>query len=81
MGNLTEYFQRTLPKPRYQFGDRVEGVFEGVPFVGTAYTDNVRNLEEGPRVSIGLDLPLKTQTHTYPDRIRVKYEDIKGLRS
>ena len=81
MSNLTEYFQRTLPKPRYQFGDRVEGVFEGVPFVGTAYTDNVRNLEEGPRVSIGLDLPLKTQTHTYLNTIRVKYEDIKGLRS
>jgi hypothetical protein len=31
MASLTEYFERTIPKPRYQFGDRVQGVYMGVP--------------------------------------------------
>ena len=79
MSNLTAYFERTLPKPRYQFGDRVEGQYKGVPYVGTAYTDNMRNETEGPMVSIHLDLPMKigTEWHNY---IRVKYKDIRGFR-
>jgi len=79
MGNLTEYFERTIPKPRYQFGDRVEGMYQGIPFVGTVGTDNVRSLEEGPRVMISLDLPIKVQG-AYCDFIRVEYKMIKGLR-
>lgn len=79
MSSLTEYFERTLPKPKYQFGDRVEGKYKGVPYVGTAYTDNVRNELEGPMVSIHLDLPMKLEG-VYVNYIRVKYQDIKGLR-
>jgi hypothetical protein len=50
-----------------------------VPFVGTAYTDNMRNELEGPMVNVHLDLPMKIGKawHNY---IRVKYKDIKGLR-
>jgi len=79
MGNLTEYFEKTIPKPKYQFGDRVDGRYKGVPFVGTVGTDNIRNLEEGPMVTISLDLPFKLDevVHTI---IRVPYKDIKGLR-
>jgi hypothetical protein len=80
MSNLTEYFARTLPKPRYQFGDRVEGRYKGVPFVGTVGTDNVRNELEGPRVSVMLDLPLKTKDSVHMTHVRVEYKDIKGLR-
>jgi len=79
MGNLTDYFDKTLPKPRYNFGDRVEGVYKGVPFVGTVGTDNVRSLEEGPMVTISLDLPFKLDDVVY-NIIRVAYKDIKGLR-
>jgi len=77
--NLADHFAAARPKPKYQFGDRVEGIYKGVPYVGTAYTDNMRNEIEGPMVSIHLDLPMKigTEWHTY---IRVKYKDIKGLR-
>jgi len=77
--NLAEYFEAHRPKPRYKFGDRVEGKYKGVPYVGTAYGDNMRNETEGPMVSIHLDLPMKisTEWHTY---IRVTYKDIKGLR-
>jgi hypothetical protein len=80
MGTLAEYYQANRPKPRYQFGDRVEGTYMKTPYVGTAYTDNQRNETEGPMVSIHLDLPMKIgkEWHYY---IRVKYKDIKGLRT
>jgi len=79
MSSLAEYFTANRPKPKYSFGDRVEGTYKDIPYVGTAYTDNMRNEAEGPMVSIHLDLPMKigTEWHSY---IRVKYKDIKGLR-
>lgn len=80
MSNLTDYFKRTIPKPRYQFGDRVDGVYKGVPFVGTVGTDNIRNEQEGPMVTVHLDLPLKTKDSIHMHIIRVQYKDIKGLR-
>ena len=80
MGNLTEYFEKTIPKPRYQFGDRVEGVYKGIPFVGTVGTDNIRSLEEGPMVTVSLDLPLKTKDSIHMTFVRVQYKDIKRLR-
>jgi len=79
MASLAEYFDANRPKPKYKFGDRVEGTYMKIPYVGTAYTDNMRNEIEGPMVSISLDLPMKiaAEWHTI---IRVKYKDIKGLR-
>ena len=78
--NLAEYFEQHRPKPKYKFGDRVEGTYMKIPYVGTAYGDNMRNETEGPMVSIHLDLPMKigVNWHYY---IRVKYKDIKGLRT
>ena len=77
--NLAEYFEQHRPKPKYAFGDRVEGVYQGMPYVGTAYTDNMRNETEGPMVNVHLDLPMKIgkEWHNY---IRVKYKEIKGTR-
>jgi hypothetical protein len=80
MSTLAEYFAEHRPKPKYKVGDRVEGTYKGVPWVGTAYTDNMRNETEGPMVSIHLDLPMKIDK-TWHTIIRVKYKDIKGLRS
>ena len=77
--NLAEYFEADRPKPKYQFGDRVEGIYKGIPYVGTIYTDNMRNETEGPMASIHLDLPMKIDK-TWVSYIRVKYKDIKGLR-
>jgi len=79
MSSLAEYFAMNRPKPRYSFGDRVEGTYKGIPYVGTAYTDNMRNETEGPMVSIALDLPMKIDESCLT-HIRVKYKDIKGLR-
>jgi hypothetical protein len=80
MSSLAEYFEQHRPKPKYAFGDRVEGVYQGIPYVGTAYTDNMRNETEGPMVSIHLDLPMKIDKVLYR-YIRVTYKDIKGLRT
>ena len=77
---LAEYFEQTRPKPKYKFGDRVEGTYKGIPYVGTAYTDNMRNESEGPMVSIHLDLPMKVDKE-WLNYIRVKYKEIKGLRT
>ena len=80
MSSLAEYFEAHRPKPRYKFGDRVEGTYKGIPYVGTAYTDNMRNEQEGPMVSIHLDLPMKVDKE-WLNYIRVKYKEIKGLRN
>jgi hypothetical protein len=79
MSTLAEYFALNRPKPRYNFGDRVEGVYKGIPYVGTAYTDNQRNELEGPMCSIHLDLPMKIGKEWH-NHIRVKYKEIRGLR-
>lgn len=79
MSSLAEYFAQHRPQPRYAFGDRVDGVYKGIPYVGTAYGDNMRNETEGPMVSIHLDLPMKLGSE-WVSYIRVKYKDIKGLR-
>ena len=76
---LSEYFQANRPVPLYKFGDRVEGRYKGIPYVGTAYTDNMVNELEGPRVSIHLDLPMKIGSE-WVSYIRVGYEDITGIR-
>jgi hypothetical protein len=75
--NLAEYFEQNRPKPKYAFGDRVEGTYKGIPFVGTAYGDNMRNELEGPMVSVHLDLPMMIG-FVWHNNIRVKYKDIKG---
>ena len=79
MSTLAEYFEANRPKPKYAFGDRVEGTYKGIPYVGTAYTDNMVNESEGPRVSIHLDLPMKIGAE-WVSYIRVQYKDIRGLR-
>lgn len=78
---LAEYFLQHRPKPRYAFGARVEGQYKGVPFVGTVYTDNMRNELEGPMCNVHLDLPLRVKRgEPWVYMIRVGYKNIKGLR-
>jgi hypothetical protein len=79
MSTLAEYFAEHRPKPKYTVGDRVEGIYQKIPYVGTVYTDNMRNELEGPMVSVHLDLPIKIDK-TWHNFIRVKYKEIKGLR-
>jgi hypothetical protein len=78
MASYREYFERVAYKPRYLIGDRVKGVYNKIPFVGTVGNDTVISLEEGPRVSVHLDLPIKL-TDSVKSVIIVKHKDIKPL--
>jgi hypothetical protein len=59
MGNQTDYFNRIGYKSVYSIGDRIKGKWNGIPFVGTVGNDTLINHEEGPRISVHLDLPIK----------------------
>lgn len=58
MGNLSDYFERTAYKAKYNIGDRVYGKWNKIPFVGTVGNDSCVD-GVNPRVSIHLDLPVK----------------------
>jgi len=74
---LAEYFAANRYIGKWQIGDRVEGKWNGVPFVGSVGNDSVVNESVGPQVSIHLDLPImyKGTVHNY---IKVKPKDIKS---
>lgn len=77
MSSLAEYFSKNRYHAIYTIGDRVFGKFKKMPFVGTVGNDTLINLEEGPRVSIHLDLPLKYDGKLY-NIIFVKHKDVEG---
>jgi hypothetical protein len=80
MGNYTEYFDRIGYHPTYYLGDRVFGRYQKIPFIGSVGNDTLINYTEGPRVTIHLDLPMKTKDG-FKSVIIVKHKDIKKLAS
>jgi hypothetical protein len=66
-------------QPTYVIGDRVFGHWNGIPFIGSVGNDSQISEEEGPRVSVLLDLPIihNGQTRTV---ILVAHQDIKPLK-
>ena len=81
MPSLSEYFERERPKPFFEFGTRVFGKYNKIPFMGTVYGDGMINEEQGPRLSIHLDLPISvdgTLKHIIIDTYD-KFKDIVEL--
>jgi hypothetical protein len=78
MGNQTDYFDRIGYKPKYYLGDRVFGHWNKIPFIGSVGNDTVINEQEGPRITIHLDLPIKFQ-NKINNIVVVKHKDIKPL--
>lgn len=78
MPSYAEYFASVAYKPKWFIGDRVFGYFNKIPFVGSVGNDSVRDLNEGPIVSIILDLPIKIKDKIH-NVILVKPKDIKRL--
>ena len=76
MPNYAEYFEKVAYKPKYFIGDRVFGYWNKIPFIGSVGNDTLISLEEGPRISIMLDLPImfKGKQHNI---LIVKHKDIK----
>jgi len=58
MASLEEYFKKNRYQPKYEFGTRVFGRWNKIPFIGTIYGDSVISEEQGPKLSIHLDLPI-----------------------
>lgn len=58
MASLEEYFKNNRYQSKYAFGTRVFGRWNKIPFIGTIYGDSVINEEQGPRLTIQLDLPI-----------------------
>lgn len=80
MATLTDYFKSIGYKHVYDLGDRVEGKWNGIPFVGSVGNDRLVDEDRGPEITIHLDLPIK-----YEDKIHnfiiVKHKDVKWRKS
>lgn len=76
MGTQTDYFNKIGYKSKYDIGDRVEGTWNGIPFVGSIGNDRLVNEDDGPEVTVHLDLPIK-----YEDKIHnilvLKHKQVK----
>ena len=79
MSNLSDYFERDAYRPKYFLGDRVFGYWNKIPFVGSVGNDSVISLEQGPRISVLVDLPIWYDEKIY-NVIIVKHKDIKLLK-
>ena len=75
MASLSEYFSKNRYTPKYSIGDKVQGHWNKIPFRGTVGNDSLVSEEEGPKISVFLDLPIKHEDklHTI---IHVKHKDI-----
>lgn len=76
MATLTDYFKRIGYKHVYDIGDRVEGKWNKIPFVGSVGNDRLVNEDRGPEVTIHLDLPIKYKGVIHYILV-VKHKDIK----
>lgn len=76
MASLAEYFKQNRYQAKYDIGDRIIGKWNKIPFVGTVGNDTLINENEGPRISVHLDLPIKYQNKVYTV-IFVKHKDVK----
>jgi hypothetical protein len=62
---LSEYFSENRYKPIWFIGDRVEGKWNGIPFVGSVGNDGLVSELEGPKVSVHVDLPILYKGKVY----------------
>lgn len=80
MPNLADYFAKTSYKAEYHLGDRVRGIWNGVPFAGQVQIDTMIDEEVGPYIVVYLDLPIRLDGVWY-NMIKVQHKDtidIKG---
>ncbi len=76
---LAEYFEKHRPAPKWEFGDRVFGKIQNVPFVGTCGGEGMVNETEGSLVTVFVDLPVKIKDKWHTTFIKVKPSALKKL--
>lgn len=79
MPSLEKYFKENRPSPKWLIGDRVFGYYNKIPFVGTVLVDHFVCEEQGPKVMVFLDLPLKCKEEYYTI-IEVQQKDLKKFK-
>lgn len=80
MPSYKDYFDKVCYKPTWFIGDRVYGKYQKVPFSGTVGNDSLVDPDQGPRVSVFLDLPINVDKE-YKNIIIVKPKELKRLKS
>jgi|LakMenEpi03Aug12_release.lakeMendotaPanAssembly.Ray.scaffolds.fasta_scaffold226075_2 hypothetical protein len=60
-----EYFEKNRKHVKFHMGDRVEGKYNNIPFVGTVLLEHIISDDNVSRVHINLDLPLKHENVVY----------------
>jgi hypothetical protein len=76
--NQAEYFLKNRYVAKYEFGERIFGYWNKIPFVGTIGNDTVINETIGPQLSIHLDLPICYENTRY-NVIVAKHTDFKKI--
>jgi hypothetical protein len=79
MGKVADYFQANAYQPKYEIGDRVSGIYNGVPFMGSVGNDRLINNLAGPEITIHLDLPMKVEDE-FRSIIIAKHKQVKALK-
>lgn len=79
MGRQSDWFIARGYKHTYDLGDRIKGKWNGIPFVGSVGNDRIVNENNGPEITVHLDLPIK-----YDDKVHniiiVKHKDVVRLK-
>lgn len=80
MASYAEYFEKICYKPKYFLGDRVFGYWNKIPFIGSVGNDNLVSQEQGPIISVMLDLPIQHKGKI-TTVVFVKHKDIRPLKT
>lgn len=79
MPSLSEYFNKVAYKPTYFLGDRVRGMWNGVPFAGSVAVDTMVDEDAGPYLMVNLDLPIKLD-NSWHNMIKVSHKDLIDIK-
>jgi hypothetical protein len=63
--NQKDYFELHRYQAKYEFGQRIFGYWNKIPFTGSVGNDTVINDLIGPQYSIHLYLPIRFENTTY----------------
>jgi hypothetical protein len=61
MGRQSDWFNAIGYKHTYDLGDRIMGIWNGIPFVGSVGNDRLVNVNDGPEITVHLDLPIRVE--------------------
>jgi len=65
MGRQSDWFNAVGYKHTYDLGDRIMGLWNGIPFVGSVGNDRLVNLINGPEITVHLDLPIRFEDNIH----------------